>query len=166
MSATWQCASIRPGTMGAPSSRGTCAPGPAAARISPGSPTAAIRPSRTSIARAVSPPGCIVTTTASSMTSSTRRTLRRAPAWPAGCGRGQFCGRTPRSACGQAPSRSGVLPGGGELAGPDGGGLVLADDEVAVAERRDAADDQGQGQGLNGQVQHSGLDVLAEQEQP
>jgi hypothetical protein len=35
-----------------------------------------------------------------------------------------------------------------------------------VAERRDAADDQGQSQGLDGRVQYSGLDVLAEQEQP
>src|SRR3984957_19704948 len=151
MSATWQCASISPGSTVAPSSRATAAPGPAAARTCPGLPTAAIRPSRTSMAPAVPPSGAMVTMTASSMTSSTRRTLRRTP--PARQSRAQV-------------SRSGGLAAGREFAGANRGGLVLALDKVAVAEGRDAGDNQGQRQRLAGQVQDPGLDVLIEQEQP
>src|SRR6266566_6505247 len=70
MSATWQCASISPGMTVAPPSRTTSAPG-AAARTASACPTAAIRPSRISMAAAGPAPGAIVTITASSTISST-----------------------------------------------------------------------------------------------
>src|SRR5712671_6922989 len=70
MSATWQCASIRPGMTVAPPSRTTSAPR-AAARTVSACPTAAIRPSRISMASAGPAPGAIVTNTASSTISST-----------------------------------------------------------------------------------------------
>jgi hypothetical protein len=41
----------------------------------------------------------------------------------------------------------------------------VVDDEVAVAEDRDAGDDDEQGQRLAGQVRNPGLDVLAEQDE-
>src|SRR6266542_3841241 len=70
-----------------------------------------------------------------------------------------------RRACPQGRCGSGSAAGR-EVGGADGGEFVLAIDQVAVAERGDAADDEGQGQGLDGQVQHPRLDVLPEQEQP
>src|SRR5215471_5760423 len=69
MLATWQCASISPGTTVAPPSRTAVAPGDAAARTSAAEPTAAIRPSRTSMRPAgpVAPaPAAMVRMTASS----------------------------------------------------------------------------------------------------
>jgi hypothetical protein len=58
---------------------------------------------------------------------------------------------------------AGGLAAACELTGADGG--TLPDNEMAVAERRDTADDQRQGEDLRGQVQCSGLEVLTEQEQ-
>src|SRR5450631_3048518 len=69
MSETWQCASIRPGMTVAPSSRATRAPGPAWARTASAEPTAAIRPSRTSMLRERSGLA-IVTKVASSISTS------------------------------------------------------------------------------------------------
>src|SRR6185295_16944426 len=70
MSATWQCASIRPGMPVAPPSRTSSAPG-AAARTASACPTAAIRPSRISMLSAGPAPGAIVTSSASVTISST-----------------------------------------------------------------------------------------------
>src|ERR1700761_3256838 len=70
MSATWQCASIRPGMTVAPPSRTSSAPG-AAARTASACPTAAIRPSRISMLSAGLAPGAIVTSSASVTISST-----------------------------------------------------------------------------------------------
>src|SRR4249920_1477805 len=70
MSATWQCASISPGVTVAPSSRTTLAPGDATAWISSAEPTAAIRPSRTSMHPLAPAPAAMVTMTASSTISS------------------------------------------------------------------------------------------------
>jgi len=43
-----------------------------------------------------------------------------------------------------------------------GRGLLLARDQVAVAQRRDTRDDDGQRRRLAGQIRDPGLDVLAE----
>src|SRR5215472_16653035 len=71
MLATWQCASINPGTTVAPPSRTTRAPAAATARTSSTEPTAAIRSSRNSMLSAAGPPpAAMVTHTASSTISS------------------------------------------------------------------------------------------------
>src|SRR6476660_2260589 len=70
MSATWQCASIRPGMTVAPPSRTSSAPG-AAARTASACPTAAIRRARISMLSAGPAPGAIVTSSASVTISST-----------------------------------------------------------------------------------------------
>src|SRR5215831_2997501 len=78
MLATWQCASISPGTTVAPSSRTTLAPGDAAARTSVAEPTAAIRPSRTSMQPA-GPVGSAAAAMARMTASSTIWSIGRPP---------------------------------------------------------------------------------------